>query len=181
MNNILKAVKPKEIRKKMLIASYDLTKNTSICPAQDMRNMINNRILYGEVENPDLSNLKPFDQWGRIFTIDKSREVIKLFNITVENKIVNIETQEEIKVDYVYNENHFIRLIVHADVEITNEELAKECDITLDNIQFATRSIVEHRKDMDILNYILTWDAAKYLDMDKRLKIKDISFDGYKH
>ena len=106
-------IKPKEIRKQMLIASYDLTENTSTCPAKELKKMIKDRVLYGEISNPDLSNYKTAEELlARTFSIDKSREVIKLFNITVENKIVNIETQEEVKADYVYNEKHFIRLVV---------------------------------------------------------------------
>ena len=91
MNNILKAVKPKEIRKRMLIASYDLTENTSTCPAKELRKMVGGKTLYGEFESPDLSNLKTAEErWSRLFTIDKSREVIKMSNITIENKIVNM-------------------------------------------------------------------------------------------
>ncbi len=161
----------------MLIASYDLTENTSICPAKEVKKMIGDRVLYGEVSNPDLSNYKTAEErWNRIFTIDKRKEVVKLSNITIENKIVNTETQEEVKADYVYNENHFIRLVVYADVEITNEELAKKCNITLDNIQFATRSIIEKHVDKDTLKYIFTYDATEHLDIDARLRIKDISF-----
>ena len=181
MNENPKAIiKPKEIRKQMLIASYDLTENTSTCPAKELKKMVGNRVLYGEVSSPDLNNCEtPEERWNRLFTIDKNKEVIKLYNIKVENKLVNIETQEEVKADYVYNENHFIRLIVYADVEITNEELAKECDITLDNIQFATRSIIQQYLDKDVLRNVFTWDVTKYLNMDARLRIKDISFDDF--
>ena len=170
-------VKPKEIRKQMLIASYDLTENTSTCPAKELKKMIGDRVLYGEITSPDISNLATtVERWNRIFTIDKSKEVIKLSNIKLENKLVNTETQEEVRADYVYNENHFIRLVVYADVEITNEELAKECNITLDNIQFAIRSIIQQYEDKDVLRSVFTWDVTKYLNMDMRLRIKDISF-----
>ena len=170
-------IKPKEIRKQMLIASYDLTENTSTCPAKELKKMIGDRVLYGEVSSPDLSNYKTAEELlARTFSIDKSREVVKLSSITVENKLVNTETQEEVRADYVYNENHFIRLVVYADVEITNEELAKECNITLDNIQFATRSIIEKHVDKDTLKYIFTYDATEHWDIDARLRIKDISF-----
>lgn len=176
-DNLEVVVKPKQIRKQMLIASYDLTENTSICPAKELKKMTGDRVLYGEITNPDTSNLATTEErWNRFFTIDKSKEVIRLSNIKVENKLVNTETQEEVRADYVYNENHFIRLIVYADVEITNEELAKECNITLDNIQFATRSIIEKHVDKDTLKYIFTYDVTERLDIDARLRIKDISF-----
>lgn len=181
MNGNPKAIiKPKEIRKQMLIASYDLTENTSVCPSRELTKMVGGRVLYGEVSNPDLSSCKTTEErWNRLFIIDKNKEVVKLSNIKVENKLVNIETQEEVRADYVYNENHFIRLIVYADIEITNEDLAKECDITLDNIQFATRSIIQQYLDKDVLKNVFTWDVTKYLNMDARLRIKDISFDGF--
>ena len=170
-------IKPKEIRKQMLIASYDLTENTSICPAKELKKMIGDRVLYGEVSSPDLSNCETAEErWNRLFTIDKNKEVIKLSNIKVENKLVNTETQEEVRADYVYNENHFIRLIVYADVEITNEDLAKEYNITFDNIQFATRNIIEKHIYKDTLKYIFTYDVTEHLNMDVRLRIKDISF-----
>ena len=122
--NLEVVVKPKQIRKQMLIASYDLTENTSICPAKELKKMIGDKVLYGEVSIPDLSNCEtPEERWNRLFIIDKNKEVIRLSNIKVENKLVNIETQEEVRADYVYNENHFIRLIVYADVEITNENV----------------------------------------------------------
>lgn len=177
MNNILKAVKPKEIRKRMLIASYDLTKNTSTCPSQEFKNIINNRTLFGEVEVPtyELSDSDSIKYLKRCCTIDKSRAIIKLTNITVDNKLVNTETLEEIKTDYVYNENHFIRLYVYADVEIINEELAIEANITLDNIVLATRCLIKKMKSgANILTHVLAYDIVKELNEETRYLVTDI-------
>lgn len=177
MNNILKAAKPKEIRKRMLIASYDLTKNTSICPAQEFKNIINNRTLFGEVEVPtyELSDSDSIKYLKRCCSIDKSKAIVKLVNITVDNKLVNTETLEEIKTDYVYNENHFIRLNIYADVEIINEELAIEANITLDNIVLATRCLIKKMKSgANILTHVLAYDIVKELDEKTRYLVTDI-------
>lgn len=172
------------IRKKVEIARYDLLNNTSTCPAKEMKKIINNRTLIAEYQNPEYEDLRrnAEDFFKRLHTIDKEKAVAKLSNITVDNVIMNIETGEEVKADYVYNENHFIRLYVYADIEIINEQLANECGITLDNIKFSGRHIIEKiSEDVLKLKYISTWDIAKEFDFDCNSKIQDILYASEEH
>lgn len=175
------------IRKKVEIARYDLLNNTSTCPAKEMKKIINNRTLIAEYQNPEYEGSRSGDYTSecfskRTYTIDKEKAVAKLSNITVDNVIMNIETEEEVKADYVYNENHFIRLYVYADVEIINEQLANEYGIALDNIKFSGRHIVETiSEDMSKLKYISTWDVAKESDFNSNSKIQDILYASQEH
>lgn len=171
------------IRKKVEIARYDLLNNTSTCPAKEMKKIINNRTLIAEYQNPEYEDSRNVeDFFKRLSTIVKEKAVAKLSNITVDNVIMNIETGEEVKADYVYNENHFIRLYVYADVEIINEQLANEYSIALDNIKFSGRHIVETiSEDMSKLKYISTWDVAKESDFDSNSKIQDILYASQEH
>lgn len=163
-------------KKKVLIASYNLTENTSTCPAEEMKRIINDRTFLSEITSPEYNDSLGHQEFNdRCFTIDKSRAVVRLTNLTVDNKIVNLETGEEIKADYVYNENHFIRLNVYADVEIINEDLARECNIDLDNITFVSRMIVLKKSpEIEVIKDIITWDVGNVSE-EKRLLKKDIA------
>lgn len=180
------------IRKKVEIARYDLLNNTSTCPAKEMKKIINNRTLIAEYQNPEYEGSRSGDYTSecfskRTYTIDKEKAVAKLSNITVDNVIMNIETGEEVKADYVYNENHFIRLYVYADVEIINEQLANEYGIALDNIKFSGRHILETIQDVSstrveeiiMLKYISTWDVAKESNFNSQ--VQDILYASQEH